>query len=72
MLKYEVGQVAKRYLAGIVKPMELKVTEVTPSRIICGPWEFDKLTGAEIDEDLCWGPLTGTGSYIREDSQCDG
>jgi hypothetical protein len=30
--------------------MKLTVTAVTPERIICGDWEFDPITGAEIDE----------------------
>lgn len=64
MIQAEVGQSIKRYLCGIDKPIELKVTEVTDSRIICGPWQFDKLTGAEIDDELGWGPLTHTGSHI--------
>jgi len=44
--------------------MELTVTAVTEDRIICGPWEFDKRTGAEIDEDFGWGPGF-SGSYIQ-------
>jgi hypothetical protein len=35
--------------------MELTVTAVTSNRIMCGDWEFDLLTGAEIDEFLGWG-----------------
>ena len=35
--------------------MRLKVTQLTAYRIICGGWEFDRQTGAEIDEDLGWG-----------------
>ena len=45
-------------------PMKLKVTQVTQDRIICGAWEFDRQTGAEIDEELGLGP-DGTGSWIR-------
>lgn len=57
------GDWALRNLAGAV--MRLKITEVTDTRIKCGEWEFDKSTGAEIDEFLNWGPppLT-TGSAI--------
>lgn len=41
------------------------VTAVTEDRIICGDWEFDKETGAEIDDMLNWGPPPKvTGSYI--------
>ena len=32
--------------------MGLKVTDITDSRIICGPWEFDKITGFEIDDEI--------------------
>jgi hypothetical protein len=60
-----VGMQVKRILAGSI-PMDLLVSEVTDTRIICGPYEFDKKTGAEIDEDLGWGPETGhTGSYLK-------
>lgn len=47
----EVGSKVTRMLGGLV-PMELKVTELTEERIVCGMWEFDKTTGAEIDEDF--------------------
>ena len=43
-------------------PMLLKVSKATRDRIVCGAWEFDRATGAEIDEDLGWGP-GGTGSW---------
>lgn len=52
-----------RILAGI--PMRLKVTAVDDKFIHCGPWKFDKVTGAEVDEELGWGPK-GTGSYLKE------
>jgi hypothetical protein len=48
--------------------MELRVTEITADRIVCGCYEFDKATGAEIDEDLGWGPpprYAMTGSFIK-------
>jgi len=39
-----------RMLAGTI-PMKLQVVEVTEDRIICGGgWEFDRLTGYEIDD----------------------
>lgn len=63
MFKPEVGDVVTRILAGI--PMKLRVSEVTPELISCGPWTFDPLTGAEIDEELGWGPPPlATGSYL--------
>jgi len=54
-------------MAGIT--MTLKVTKVTEDRIYCGEpgvgWCFDRATGAEIDEELGWGPQFGvTGSKI--------
>jgi hypothetical protein len=54
-----VGDEVTRMLGGTV-PMKLKVTAITDERIICGPWEFDKKTGAEIDEDFEIAP-----SYIE-------
>jgi hypothetical protein len=44
--------------------MQLKVTAVTEDRIICGDYEFDKRTGAEIDDFMGFGP-DFTGSYIK-------
>ena len=47
--------------------MKMEITEVTDKLIKCGAWEFDKATGAEIDEDLNWGPSPlSTGSFILE------
>jgi hypothetical protein len=53
-------------LAGTI-PLELLVTEVTDTKIICGGgWEFDKATGAEIDDLLNWGPPPlMTGSFLK-------
>lgn len=46
---------------------ELLVTHVTRDTIECGSWTFDRWTGAEIDEDLDWGPPPKkTGSYLKE------
>lgn len=54
-----VGHFAIRNMAGI--EMKLRITEVTDKLIVCGSWTFDRATGAEIDEDLGWGPnLTGS------------
>ena len=61
----KVGMRVKRMLAGTI-PMDLLVSEVTDTRIICGAYEFDRKTGAEIDEELGWGPEFGhTGSYLK-------
>jgi len=48
------GDVVIRNMFGI--RMELYVTDVTNDRIICGDWEFDKKTGAEIDDMLSGSP----------------
>lgn len=58
-----VGDTVFRYFADTTEAMPLKVTSVTDERILCGEWQFDKRTGAEIDEFLTWGPAL-TGSYI--------
>ncbi|AEU37589.1 hypothetical protein [Granulicella mallensis] len=62
--RMDVDDVVVRMLAGTV-PMKLRVSKVTNQVITCGDWEFDRATGAEIDELLGWGPppLT-TGSYL--------
>lgn len=66
----EVGDTVKRMLAGKI-PMDLKVTEITEDLIVTGGgWTFDRRTGAEVDEDLQWGPKYGvTGSYLVEGNQ---
>ena len=43
--------------------MDLFVSEVTDTEIVCGPWRFSRLTGAEIDDELGWG-TAGTGSFL--------
>jgi hypothetical protein len=42
--------------------MQLKITAITEDRIICGAWEFNKITGAEIDDDF---PSMIAGSFIK-------
>jgi hypothetical protein len=60
----KVGDEVTRMLAGEI-PQALKITGVTDTLIICGPWTFDRATGAEVDDDLGWGPPPKmTGSYI--------
>ena len=62
MIDAKPGDTAVREMCG---EMPLKVTEVTDKLIICGPWQFDRATGAEVDEELGWGPEFGcTGSYL--------
>lgn len=48
------GDFVVRDLYGI--RMRLQVTEVTSTRIRCGPYEFCRLSGAEIDLELGLGP----------------
>lgn len=62
-MSIQKGDIVTRNLAGIL--MHLKVSEVTDDLIICGAWTFDRKTGAEVDEDLGWGPPPqATGSYL--------
>lgn len=59
----KVGDTIYRYLAGVIE-IPLKVQKVENGIIDCG-WTFDQHTGAEVDEDLGWGPPPKmTGSYI--------
>lgn len=59
----KVGDIVVRILAYDVRK-ELIVSEVTSDRIVCGPWQFSRNNGAEIDEDLEWNEQN-TGSYIE-------
>lgn len=45
--------------------MQLKVSSIDAQFIHCGPWKFDRQTGAEIDEDLDWNAKQ-TGSRLIE------
>jgi len=52
--------------------VSLAVTAVEDDRVVCGSWTFDMKTGAEIDEQLGWGPhpqYTHTGSVAQWDTQ---
>ena len=60
----KVGDVVTRMLGGTI-PMRLSVSAITDRIITCSDWQFDKATGAEIDEVLGWGPPPlMTGSYL--------
>lgn len=62
----KIGDIVERKInvgGQLVPMMRLTITAIRGDRIICGAWEFDKNTGAEIDEDLGWGP-TASGSFI--------
>jgi hypothetical protein len=64
MIDVEVGDIVTRMLAGEI-PHDLRVTQLTEDKIYCGPWEFCRRTGAEIDDDLNWGPPPKmTGSFL--------
>ena len=65
----QAGDLVTRMLGGA--PMQLRVESITEDRIIChGGWEFDRATGAEIDELLDWGPPPKrTGSYLLNTSE---
>jgi hypothetical protein len=65
----KAGDKVTRMLAGII-PMELTVfaseggvIKARVPEIGDDYWQFDAETGAEIDQDLGWGPLY-TGSYL--------
>lgn len=62
----KVGDKVTRWLAGSI-PMELTVTAIEGDRFMCGDYTFDMKTGAEIDEDLGWGPPPApmTGSFVK-------
>lgn len=58
-----IGDTVFRFLGSIATPLPLRVSAVTEERIICRDWQFDKRTGAEVEELLGWGPAL-TGTYI--------
>lgn len=60
----KVGDSVTRMLSGLI-PMPLKVTSINDNIITCGAWEFNRLTGAEIDDDLGWDGVSKTGSYLK-------
>ncbi len=60
----EPGDFVMRMMAGVL-PCPLRVSQLTSERVICGDWEFDRVTGAEIDDFLGWGPPPlMTGSFL--------
>lgn len=61
----KVGDQVTRILADTIS-MQLIVTAIDEEFIhVGGGWKFDKVTGAEIDEELGWNKER-TGSYIKE------
>lgn len=60
-----VGDHVDRLLGdGSLMMRNLAVTAITDDGlIVCGPWRFDRKTGAEIDEDLGW-TAEDSGSFI--------
>ena len=61
----KVGDIVTRLL-GEILPMELRVTEINETEIVCGAWKFSRLTGGEIDEDLGWDGIYRTGSRLKD------
>lgn len=69
-----VGDTVHRYLGGTIH-MPMTVLSVDDGKIVCSvkefpiavdaAWTFDQATGAEVDEELGWGPPPKrTGSFI--------
>ena len=70
MTDVKVGDKVGRQTSEDATPMWLTVTEVTEDAIFCNRWEFDRITGAEIDHDLQWGPKYGkSGAFIMKIQQ---
>lgn len=63
----KAGDMVSRQFGNDGPIMTLHVTSVDDKFIYCGPpgdgWKFDRATGAEVDEELEWGP-NGTGSVL--------
>ncbi len=59
----KIGDKVNRSFDNIATAMQLVVSDVTPTKIICSDWEFCRLTGGEIDADLGWDGID-TGSYL--------
>ena len=61
----KVGDSVGRQLGEGGSIMWLTVTEVDDDLIYCNLWTFDRKTGAEVDDELQWGPEYGrSGSFI--------
>jgi len=58
----KVGDHVTRNLAGAL--MELIVSDVTDDLIVCGPWEFSRRNGVEIDKECGWDELS-SGSFVQ-------
>ena len=54
------GDMVRRNMLGVELP--LIVSAVTKDKIICGPWEFCRETGDEIDAEMSYSPsfIVGT------------
>ena len=78
----QVGDIVARYLGDGKKFMNMRVLRIDKEKelVHCAAidkdtgaeaalgWTFDLRTGAEVDEDLEWGPRWGiTGSYIKKE-----
>lgn len=60
----KVGDTVTRNFCGIYR--DWRITSIKDNLITIGMgWMFDLKTGAEVDDDLQWGPEHGiTGSYL--------
>lgn len=73
----KVGDRVDRIMGHGGPTMHMQVTKVNEDLVHCGHvtedgevmdlgWTFDRASGAEVDEDLQWGPKYGrTGTYLR-------
>lgn len=62
----KIGDIVTRFLGNKSDcKMNLKVTDLNETEIICGDWKFSRINGAEIDEELGWSELY-TGSYLDD------
>jgi hypothetical protein len=66
-----LGTRVTRLVGGSI-PMVLVVTSVDDRFIYCGEegagWKFDRQSGAEVDEELGWGPGL-TGSFLVHEGE---
>lgn len=46
----KVGDVVYRYFGDDINPMELTVDRIDNKEIQCGQWDFDRVTGEELDD----------------------
>ena len=64
MINAQPGDVVERVMGGEVV-MKLMVTDTDDIFINCGPWQFRRDTGHEVDPELEWDGVVNSGSFIR-------